>query len=100
MCPMHPRWQSSARQLMLVGLLAAATPATAQPLQAIRHMHHARWGPENGLPLIATTMLQTPDGYLWFSAAGGLVRFDGVRFTRIDGATSSLLRDDSGAPFR
>lgn len=36
--------------------------------------------PQNGISAIA----QTPDGYLWFACAEGVVRFDGVRFTAFD----------------
>jgi signal transduction histidine kinase/ligand-binding sensor domain-containing protein len=40
------------------------------------------WTTENGLPQNSiTSILQTPDGYLWLGTFGGLARFDGVRFT-------------------
>jgi hypothetical protein len=40
------------------------------------------WETEDGLPEnSATAMVQTADGYLWFGTFGGLVRFDGVKFT-------------------
>ena len=42
------------------------------------------WQTEQGLPEnSATAMVQTPDGYLWFGTFGGLVRFDGVQFTKV-----------------
>ncbi|HMV83147.1 MAG TPA: two-component regulator propeller domain-containing protein [Blastocatellia bacterium] len=41
-----------------------------------------RWTTENGLPQNSvTSIVQTPDGYLWVGTFGGLARFDGVRFT-------------------
>lgn len=40
------------------------------------------WTTENGLPQNTVySIVQTPDGYLWFTTLDGLVRFDGVRFT-------------------
>ncbi|MEP7365009.1 MAG: two-component regulator propeller domain-containing protein [Acidobacteriota bacterium] len=40
-----------------------------------------QWQPEDGLPeSSATSMVQTPDGYLWFGTFNGLVRFDGLNF--------------------
>jgi energy-coupling factor transport system substrate-specific component len=32
----------------------------------------------------ACALAQTPDGYLWIGTYGGLVRFNGDRFTRLD----------------
>ena len=40
------------------------------------------WTMDDGLPQNSVTSLaQTPDGFLWIGTYGGLVRFDGVRFT-------------------
>lgn len=37
---------------------------------------------EDGLPVNSiNSLLTTPDGYLWLGTLGGLVRFDGIRFT-------------------
>ena len=51
---------------------------------------------EEGLPQNSVTrIVQTPDGYLWFSTYRGLVRFDGVRFTVYDsGNTPAVAGDD------
>jgi ligand-binding sensor domain-containing protein len=47
---------------------------------------------ENGLPVNSVTaLLQGKDGYLWISTFDGLVRFDGVRFTVFNAATSAGL---------
>ncbi len=40
---------------------------------------------DNGLPQNGVRgIVQTPDGYLWFTTFDGLVRFDGVKFTVFD----------------
>ncbi|HQR32271.1 MAG TPA: two-component regulator propeller domain-containing protein [Blastocatellia bacterium] len=40
------------------------------------------WTADNGLPQNSVRdIVQTRDGYLWFTTFDGLVRFDGVRFT-------------------
>ncbi|MCS6805273.1 MAG: sigma 54-interacting transcriptional regulator, partial [Blastocatellia bacterium] len=40
------------------------------------------WTTEDGLPQNSVTaILQSRDGYLWLGTFGGLVRFDGVKFT-------------------
>ena len=39
------------------------------------------WRADDGLPQgTVTSVVQTPDGYLWFGTQSGLVRFDGVAF--------------------
>jgi signal transduction histidine kinase/ligand-binding sensor domain-containing protein len=44
-----------------------------------------RWQTEEGLPQNSVTcLLQSREGYLWFGTYGGLVRFDGVRFSVFD----------------
>ena len=40
------------------------------------------WTTANGLPQNSVNdIVQTRDGYIWLATFGGLVRFDGVRFT-------------------
>ena len=39
-------------------------------------------------------MVQGEDGYLWFGTFAGLVRFDGVKFTRFDTTNTPALPDD------
>src|SRR5579871_1698601 len=39
------------------------------------------WGPDDDLPSsTVTSVVRTPDGYLWVGTYEGLARFDGVRF--------------------
>ena len=52
------------------------------PLESNDDYLQTVWTTENGLPQNSiTSILQTPDGYLWLGTFGGLARFDGVRFT-------------------
>jgi signal transduction histidine kinase/ligand-binding sensor domain-containing protein len=49
------------------------------------------WTIEDGLPQSSVTDIeQTRDGYLWLATFGGLVRFDGVRFTVFDRRTPGI----------
>ena len=53
------------------------------------------WNTEHGLPDNAVTaVVQTHDGYLWIGTYGGLVRFDGVRFTVFNSASTPGLQSD------
>jgi signal transduction histidine kinase/streptogramin lyase len=43
------------------------------------------WQVRDGLPGASVRgITQTPDGYLWINAAGGLARYDGARVTRLE----------------
>jgi signal transduction histidine kinase/ligand-binding sensor domain-containing protein len=51
-----------------------------------------RWTTDNGLPQnTVSQIVQTSDGYLWFTTLDGLVRFDGVRFTVFNKSNSKNL---------
>lgn len=48
------------------------------------------WTSDDGLPQNSVySILQTRDGYLWFTTLGGLVRYDGVRFTVFNKSNSA-----------
>ena len=67
-----------------VVLLALAPPADAQ-------LRFGSWTTENGLPQNSVNdILQTRDGYLWLATFGGLVRFDGLRFTVFDRSIAGI----------
>jgi len=54
----------------------------------------SNWQTEQGLPEnSATTMIQTPEGYLLFGTFQGLVRFDGAKFTLFHHPGSKALPD-------
>src|ERR1043166_9554726 len=65
------------------------------------------WTTDNGLPQNSVyAILQTRDGYLWFTTLDGLVRYNGAQFTVFNKANSpgiksnrfsSLFEDRDGA---
>ena len=64
------------------------------------HYITAVWQVEEGLPgNRVTSVVQTPDGYLWVGTQSGLARFDGVRFAVFDGNTPGLESRQIGKLF-
>src|SRR5271165_587698 len=72
--------------LGFLGPMILRVPASlAQTLTPVPPYLIRSWQTEEGLPQNSVTALvQTRDGYLWLGTYGGLVRFDGVRFTVFD----------------
>src|SRR5262249_46224991 len=64
------------------------------PNRTLTQYVHRIWQLPQGLPdATITAIAQSTDGYLWLGTETGLVRFDGVRFSRIgDGPQSPLNR--------
>src|SRR5215813_7568561 len=72
------------RQYLSLCLLCSTTA------QAQYRFDH--WTADNGLPQNSVRdIVQTQDGYLWFTTFHGLVRFDGVRFTVFNKSNSPGL---------
>src|SRR5688572_10359752 len=68
-------------RITIVGLIALGL-FQAKAFAQYRFDH---WTTDDGLPQnTVSAILQTRDGYLWLTTAGGLVRFDGLRFTVFD----------------
>ena len=83
-----------AKVVAAVALAVVCGTASAQPESAPDENEWLiqTWQVDEGLPdSSATTMVQTPDGYLWFGTFGGLVRFDGVTFTASDPGNTPQL---------
>src|SRR5688500_7404699 len=83
--PMH-------RLIAAMAVFSVASPARA--LDATRKLTQytlQKWDAGTGLPHESIqALVQTPDGYLWLGTMGGLVRFDGVRFTHYTPRNSAL----------
>jgi signal transduction histidine kinase/ligand-binding sensor domain-containing protein len=53
------------------------------------------WTTDQGLPQnTISSILQTRDGYLWFTTLDGLVRYDGVRFTVFDKSNTKNINSN------
>ncbi len=82
------------------GAARAQRGASAPTLGATQDATHGRfvvdgWTTEDGLPQNSVSALaQSRSGYLWVGTNGGLVRFDGVRFTTFNRTTTPALPSD------
>lgn len=73
-------------------LLAYAQPRPAWRSPELPYIRDT-WGTKQGLPQnTVTALLQTRDGYLWFGTYGGVVRFDGVKFTIFNAGNTAGLK--------
>src|SRR5262245_57136551 len=89
----YRRFFASFALFVLFVSLAPALALALDPHKAITQYRHDRWRVENGLPQNSIyAVAQTPDGYLWLGTSGGLVRFDGVRFTIFDSSNTAAIK--------
>lgn len=66
-----------------------------QPVAFSGYTRHL-WQVPDGLPeQTVQAFAQTADGYLWIGTTGGLLRFDGTRFTVFDRQNTPELRENS-----
>ena len=72
-------------------LACAAAFLLAGPTKAVWAQYRFdSWTTEHGLPQnTVTSILQTRDGYLWFTTLDGLVRYNGAQFTVFNRANTS-----------
>jgi signal transduction histidine kinase/ligand-binding sensor domain-containing protein len=83
--PVVPRKRLLRSALQVAALLLQSSGALAlSPDLRLTQFYHTAWTSKDGAPTNVESLAQTSDGYLWMGAAGGLFRFDGVRFERID----------------
>jgi ligand-binding sensor domain-containing protein/signal transduction histidine kinase len=69
------------RIILITIFIVKCAPASAlNPTYNLSQYIHSSWGNASKLQVVRR-VAQTPDGYLWLATSGGLVRFDGVRFT-------------------
>lgn len=84
--------------LCLIVLLTSFVPVAtiAQTKNQVQYTRRV-WHIQDGLPEEPVQAIrQTSDGFLWIGTAGGLVRFDGYRFTRsLQPWHNTSLTDDS-----
>ena len=91
---------------VVVATLFCAPSSALNPEWRLYQYGHRAWKIGNTLPAGGVNAItQDAQGYLWLGTTNGLLRFDGVRFTRCDslsgtpltGAILSLLADRDGS---
>ena len=80
---------------LLILVLLHGTASALDPSKSLTQYRLDVWKEKAGLPQsVVTDIVQTRDGYIWLATEGGLVRFDGVRFTRFDKGYTNQLKDN------
>ncbi len=79
------RWLLQPVSAVAAALFLATHALALSPELRITQLYHTGWTMAEGGPTGIEALAQSSDGYLWLAAAGGLFRFDGIRFERIDG---------------
>src|SRR5580704_14299797 len=72
--------RSLSRVFFLLFVLAA-TAWAVDPHTLISQYGHTAWRIQDGFLSDPGAIAQTTDGYIWIGVLGGLMRFDGVKFT-------------------
>ncbi len=69
--------------ILLVGAPSGTAASTAKRGLGFEHFIHTTLEAKHGLPAQANSIVQTPDGYMWFGTPDGLFRYNGQTFERI-----------------
>lgn len=77
--------------LVMLTALSATPPISAEPL---RDYFAEAWTTQDGLPHNSVnSIVQSPDGYLWFATWEGVVRYNGRQFKHFGWGKDTHLRD-------
>jgi signal transduction histidine kinase/ligand-binding sensor domain-containing protein len=82
-------------KLKLTSIVAGISPFLCGGVLLAQHPNYSlkAWQTGEGLPQDSvTSIVQTPDGYLWVATFNGLARFDGARFTVFDEGNTPALQ--------
>src|SRR6267378_64942 len=81
------------RSVLIAPLLMVLILATGA--RTFGQYNFSSWTADDGLPQnTVEAILQTRDGYLWFTTLDGLVRFDGVSFRSFSKSNTSQLKSN------
>ena len=80
---------------VLGALLSSGTALALDPRKALSQYRVDVWKQREGLPQdMVKAVVQTRDGYIWLGTAGGLARFDGVRFVKFNKRNTPEIQDE------
>ena len=85
----------SPRFLIAALLFAAGLGAQAASPRLLADYTHTAWTRLHGAPSDVVKFAQTRDGWLWISSPGGLHRFDGATFERVEALGGHRLQSPS-----
>jgi ligand-binding sensor domain-containing protein len=91
------RWITISCAIVVVAIYSETTAPgdTPKSNSASLTYHHRAWKKGQGLPDdTVNAITQTKDGYLWIGTRGGLVRFDGVKFSVFDRSNTPQITSD------
>src|ERR1700727_2101851 len=91
------RWRGFASSVRrCAGVICLLTACSAAFATAPSGFTRKVWQTQDGLPeQTVQAFAQTPDHYLWIGTTGGLLRFDGARFTLFDHGNTPQLHENS-----
>ncbi|HLP47455.1 MAG TPA: two-component regulator propeller domain-containing protein, partial [Candidatus Kapabacteria bacterium] len=88
LCAAQPLLKAAIIILLSAGQLSGLNPGTPVNRYIVENWQENVKGlPSNSV----TSIVQTPDGYLWIAASKGLVRFDGIKFS-----TTRFIKEETG----
>lgn len=77
------------------GQLNAQEARSLDPVKRISQYVLENWSEDDGLPQnTVSSIVSTPDGYLWIGTQEGLVRYNGIDFQVFDKGTSNAFSED------
>src|ERR1041385_1178106 len=83
------------RLVLILMMIALACRSLFCQTRTRLQVGHDTWTLKGGAPSNFQTLAQTSDGFLWLGTAGGLFRFDGVRFEAFNSPFGDRLLSNS-----
>lgn len=87
--PRTALWHSL--HLLALPLMLLTPPASAISESPFAGYFHTGWMPSDGAPSDIRGIVQDADGWLWIGGSGGLYRFDGHTFERMEAIDGNKL---------
>jgi len=81
--------------LVVLSLAGRVEVSGQESIDEMAQYHCQTWGLREGLPQSSvSSIVQTPDGYLWLGTQEGLARFDGIQFRVFNKKNAPFLQNN------